>query len=799
MRLIHGDACGVPFVSAGVPGRGGRIHRGDRRGRGGPCFARGYAGQKATGGLTLTRQADRTYQSFLKTKEHAIQPCGFDVAELPDKLYDWQRSIVRWAVRMGRCAVFADCGLGKTFMQVAWAQAMQQHSGGQVLIVAPLCVASQTIREAKRIGVDIVKVTDQPSLHPIQITNYERLHHFVGADYAAIVLDESSILKSIDGKTRTMLLSEFTGIPYRLCCTATPSPNDISELGNHSQFVGAMDRAEMLATYFVHDDQHWRIKGHAEQKFYEWMATWSVFLRSPADIGYSPYGFDLPALEVLQHVVEGHPEEPDANDLFAIPDRGLSGRRAARRRSIGDRVERVKCLIHAEPDRQWLVWCGLNDEGRELANALPESDRVLIEGQDSEEHKVAGEAAWRSGEVQTLISKPSIFGFGMNWQHCCRVAFLGLGDSYEQYYQAIRRTWRYGQQRPVDVHIVVSDLETDVVDNVMRKKETAERMASEVVKHMGDIETKILHDQTVDEQAYRTDDASDDGGRWTVKLGDCVERIGEQADDSVGLSVYSPPFAQLYAYSDSTRDMGNCRDYDEFFGHYRFLLSELMRVTKPCRRSCVHVQQVALKKAVDGVIGWRDFRADVVAAHVEAGWIYDGEVVIDKNPQAQAIRTKSKALMFVQKNKDSAWSRPAMADYILLFRSPGESAEPVKTDIDNEEWIRLAHPVWYDIRESDTLSVAEAREEKDEKHICPLQLETIENCIRLWSNKGDVVLDPFCGIGSTGYVAMQHERLFVGIELKESYWRQAVRNIKSVCAPTLFETMGVPLNADGVA
>lgn len=275
------------------------------------------------------------------------------------------------------------------------------------------------------------------------------------------------------------------------------------------------------------------------------------------------------------------------------------------------------------------------------------------------------------------------------------------------------------------------------------------------------------------------------GAGWTLYNGDSCDVLKAIPDASVGLSVYSPPFASLYTYTASERDLGNSASYEQFFAHYRFIVGELLRCTLPARRSCVHVQQVTTTKATHGVIGWRDFRADVVREHVDAGWVYDGEVVIDKDPQAQAIRTKSKALMFVQKNKDSAWSRPAMADYILLFRSPGESVAPVNTDVTNEEWIRWARPIWYGIKETETLNVAEARNEKDERHICPLQLETIRRCLRLWSNPGDVILSPFAGIGSEGYEAVKNGRRFVGVELKPDYFRVAVKNLKHAESQTL--------------
>ena len=716
------------------------------------------------------------YAAYLADKAPHIEVSGQEPGDLHPMLYPFQADLVRWATRVGRAAIFADCGMGKTLMQIEWAR----QFAGRVLIVAPISVGQQTIAEAAKVDVCVNRAKEPADMADlgIYITNYERLHKFIGEPFDGIVLDESSILKSLDGKTRTMLLREFTGIPHRLCCTATPAPNDIAELANHSEFLGAMSRPEMLATFFVHDSDGgasggWRLKGWSADAMYQWMAQWAAFVRSPSDLGYPDGEFLLPPLSVQDVVVpcEWKPE----GMLFATGIGGVGTRAKVRKATIEARVTVAESIIAASGD-QWLVWCGLNDEGRSLSSALG-SRCVLVEGLDDEDVKVAREAAWRTGQVQVLISKPSIFGFGMNWQHCHRMMFLGLGDSYEQYYQAIRRCWRFGQHRPVDVQIIVSDVEGQIASNVKRKEQDAKRMAESLIGAMK--ESQLASIKGVERKMeYREDVATGDG--WTMMLGDCVERIASVATGSVGLSVFSPPFASLYTYSSSDRDMGNSRDYEQFFDHFAFLVPELLRVTMPGRRCAVHVQQITTKKAIDGVIGWRDFRADVVKVFQAGGWVYDGEVVIDKDPQAQAIRTKSKQLMFVQKGRDAAWLRPAMADYIVLFRHPGDNPEPVlPLDVSNEDWILWARPIWYGIRESDTLQVAPARDEKDERHICPLQLGTIERCVRLWSNPNDLVLSPFAGIGSEGYVALKHERRFVGIELKPGYWKVACDNLKS--------------------
>lgn len=290
------------------------------------------------------------------------------------------------------------------------------------------------------------------------------------------------------------------------------------------------------------------------------------------------------------------------------------------------------------------------------------------------------------------------------------------------------------------------------------------------------------------EDMYTTDEAT--GTNWTLWNGDSCERMQEMDNNSVDLSVSSPPFASLYTYSDSIRDLGNSTDRAQFLEHYRFIIDQLLRVTKPGRLACVHVQQLTTTKATHGVIGLTDFRGDIIRAYIEAGWVFHGEVTVNKNPQAQAIRTKAQSLMFVTKNRDSSMSRPALADYLLLFRKPGDNAVPIKTDVSNDEWIKWAEPVWWDIRETNTLNERLGREDTDERHICPLQLDFIDRCIRLWSNKDELVFDPFGGLGSTPYEAVELGRKGMSIELKHSYWVESVKLIsqldKQLNTATLF-------------
>lgn len=727
------------------------------------------------------------YEAMVESKRMRVLPVGIDCAldELPPFLYPFQAPIVRWAAKRGRSAIWADCGMGKTPMQLAWAHLMIRD-GGRCLILAPLAVARQTVEEARKFGYDVPYVRDPSELgdQRVAITNYERLDAFDNVEFRAVVCDESSILKSFDGSTRGKLIERFSTVPYRLACTATPAPNDYLELGNHAQFLGIMSWQEMAAMFFVHDQQAgdgnrgamsgaWRLKGHAEEDFWRWLVTWGVFIRRPSDIGFDDDRFTLPKLSIEESIVKTGAKQE--GQLFATRLHGVSDRAKIRKATLGPRVERAVEELKAHKG-QSIAWCAMNGEADAIADALGDHCRNVA-GDDEPEQKAQDLIDFAHGKFRVLVTKPRIAGFGMNFQNCAHQVFVGLGDSYEQYYQCIRRSWRYGQKKPVKIVIVTSEIEERIVTNVKEKEREAERMAEEMVKRMADLETQELKGSTREEAPYRRDKAEGEG--WAMHLGDCVDVMREMPAQSIDFSVYSPPFASLYTYSNSPRDMGNCRSVEEFFRQFDFAVADLLRITKAGRLTACHVAQLAAMQSRDGYIGLKDFRGRVIDAFNRAGWIHHGEVVIDKNPQAQAIRTKTKGLMFVQLHKDASWMRPAIADFLLIFRAPGENLVPVHPEITNEDWIKWAHPVWYEIRESGTLTAAEGRDEKDEKHICPLQLDVIDRAVMLWTNKGEVVFSPFGGIGSEGYQSLLRDRRYIGAELKESYWRAACNNLRA--------------------
>lgn len=718
----------------------------------------------------------QSYEQFLETKTQKREPSGFAVEQINcDMLYDWQADITRWALKLGKAALFLDCGLGKSPIQLAWAHHVVKHTGGRVLILAPLAVSTQTQREGVKFGFEVnVCRSGDDVVEGINITNYEMMHKFDLGDFAGIVLDESSILKAFAGKFKKELIAKCEGIPYKLCCTATPAPNDYIELGNHAAFLDVSTQAQMLAQFFVNDRSdvgQYRLKGHAQDAFWEWLCSWGLFLRDPGDIGYANEDFKLPPIDYHEYVIKS---ENNSDMLFNMPATDLNERRAAKRDTIAERVAVVAEMVNNSDD-QWLVWCNLNAESEALNAAI--QDAVEVQGKHDHDYKEKAMIGFSDGSVRVLVSKPSIAGFGMNWQNCHKMAFVGLSDSFEQFYQATRRCWRFGQKLPVDVHIVIADRESSIRDNITRKEKAFQMMYDETIKHTkGRVTAELEGEKPL--EVYRTTSRSEED--WKMIHGDCVEEMAQLEDESVDFSVCSPPFEGLYVFSDDPRDMSNCQGSEQFGLNFDYLAAEWLRVTKQGRLVALHCADIPAMYSRDGYMGLKDFPGDLICIMQKAGFIYHGRITIWKCPVLEATRTKTRALLWGMMMKDSTMSRVGIPDNIILMRKPGDNQIPVAhtpEEYERERWAKIAEPVWGkgQIRQGHTLNRVKGND--DERHISPLQLDTIGNLIELYSNPGDMVLSPFAGIGSEGYQALLMGRQFTGIELKPEYFDQACKNL----------------------
>lgn len=443
------------------------------------------------------------YQDFLATKRRLDPATGLvDLPDLCPALFPFQADIVRWALRRGRAGIFAGTGLGKTLIELAWGDAIHQATGGMVLHFAPLAVAAQIVREAAKFGIPARQVRCQDECGPgINVTNYQKIEHFDLAAFIAVVLDESSILKNETGHYRARLVSACASIPYRLAATATPAPNDFMELGNHAEFLGAMSYTDMLSTFFTHDGsetQKWRLKGHAEDAFWRWLASFCIMLRRPSDLGYDDGAYILPPLRQVQHTVKTDHDPASTDMLFAMEARTMRERLQARRDTVAERVALAAGLTPT--DRPFAWWCNLNAESEALAAAIPGA--VEIRGSDAEDDKERKILDFAEGRIRTLVTKASICGYGLNFQHCADTGFVGLNDSWEQIYQAVRRFWRFGQDKPVTAHFIAAETEGAVVANLKRKEADAERMASAMVAHMADLGAAAVRGAERDRAIY---------------------------------------------------------------------------------------------------------------------------------------------------------------------------------------------------------------------------------------------------------------------------------------------------------
>lgn len=714
------------------------------------------------------------YNEFLETKKTQKIVSGFQVedADLNPILFDFQKYCVKRALEVGKFALFEDCGLGKTIQQLEWADKVSKYTQRPVLILAPLAVISQTIEEANKFGYSVSEYDNEDCDNGLFISNYDNLENIDASLFGGVVLDESSILKNFAGKTRTALIEAFQNTPYKLACTATPSPNDTTEICNHAEFLNVMSRTEMLAMYFVHDGgstSDWRLKGHAKQSFWDFVSTWAVMLNKPSDIGFDDAGYNLPPLKVIEEMVI----TPKKNNGLLFNESAVSATEYHKelRATYQLRLDRVAEIVN-KSDENFIIWIGHDEEGKYLRSLLP--DAVEVKGSDSKEYKKDKLLGFGRGEFRILITKLKIAQFGLNYQNCHNQIYASLDFSFEATYQGIRRSYRFGQTEQVNIYLVTTDTMANVKDSFENKQRAFKEMQASMTEAMNrNIKNKLSLQKMETTNQYKSD-------KCDIRMGDCVQLIRDIPSESIGFSIFSPPFAELYTYSDKLEDMGNSKDYKEFFTAFNFLVKELYRVMWSGRNVAVHCMDLPIQKGKEGYIGLRDFSGMILQAFQEVGFIYHSRVTIWKNPVTEMQRTKALGLLHKQVKKDAAMSRVGIPDYLMIFRKDGEHEHPVHCDIDVDTWQKFASPVWMDINYSNTLNGANAREDSDEKHICPLQLDTIDRAIRLWSNEGDTVLTPFLGIGSEVHEAIKLKRFGIGFELKDSYFNEAVKNCRKI-------------------
>lgn len=728
------------------------------------------------------------YQQFLQDKITNIIPSGFDIEDnyINKSLFDFQRWVLKTALKKGRYAIFADCGLGKTLMQLDWANQVAKKVNGWVLIIAPLAVKGQTIKEGKKFKIYVQDYFDAVSNNNIEnctqgilIANYDQLDNIDCSMFSGVVLDESSILKNYEGEIKKKICDSFQNTPYKLACTATPSPNDPMELGNHSEFLNVMSRNEMLAMYFVHDGGEtakWRLKGHATDKFWQFVSTWACMISKPSDIGFDDSRYILPELNYIEKQIITDQKEGKLFNDVAISATNFN---QELRLTKLDRLSEVIEIVN-NSNENFIIWIKQNEEGEYLLKNIPGA--IEVKGGDSNEWKEDKLLGFADNKFRVLITKTKIAQFGLNYQNCNNQIFASLDFSFEGLYQAIRRSYRFGQTKSVNIYLISTDTMANVITSIKRKQKQFEDMQTSMQNAIN----SVLNN---DGNKINRIDRNIETDSYKIMLGDCVDKIKSVETESVGFSIFSPPFAELYTYSSELEDMGNSKGYKEFFTAFNFMVTDIFRIIQSGRNVAVHCMDLPIQKGKEGYIGLRDFSGMILQAFQDAGFIYHSRVTIWKDPVVEMQRTKALGLLHKQVKKDSSMSRVGIPDYLLIFRKPGEHLNPVRCNIPVDLWQKYASPVWMDIDYGKTLNAAAGRSEKDEKHICPLQLETIERAIHLWTNEGDTVFTPFMGIGSEVYQAVKMKRKAIGIELKESYFNVAATNCKNALESKNIQTL----------
>lgn len=712
------------------------------------------------------------YKKFLETKRKTFVESGFKISEekLNPLLKDFQKFGVKTALFKGKFAFFFDCGLGKTFCQLEWAKQVSIKTKKKVLILAPLAIVEQTKKEAIKFKID---------LDCFDITNYDQLKNIDCSIYSGVVLDESSILKGKDGKISTLIIETFKNTPYKLACTATPSPNDHMELGQHSEFLGGMSYLEMLAMFFVHDGgetSKWRLRKHAQDNFWKYVSGWSMAIDNPSSLGFISDGYNLPEIEYIEHIIK---VDNLSENLFGDVAVSATELHKDLNRSFDARIAKTLELVNSNSN-QWIVWGLKNAETDTLSKLLDNS--INVQGSDSPEYKAKYLNGFANNDFKTLITKTSIASFGMNYQQCNQMVFMSYDFKFEAFYQAVRRCYRFGQKNKVTVHILIPESQVNVRNTILEKEKQHFERIKEMSRYSAETNYKTAKSKVkIMNKEIKTEN-------YHLINGDCVQETAKLADNCADIIVFSPPFAELYVYSDKEEDMGNVSDYKQFEKHFKYLIPELKRTLKSGRMCAIHCMDLPIQKGKEGYIGLRDFSGMLIDWFQNEGFIYHSKVTLWKNPVTEMQRTKALGLLHKTIKKDSIMSRVGIPDYVLFFRNEGENENPIThQDTDHTKldylpvdlWQKYASPVWYDIDYSRTLQYRSGRDGNDEKHICPLQLDTIERILHLYSNEGDTVLSPFGGIGSEGCTAIKMNRKSISIELKESYFKINENNHKA--------------------
>lgn len=772
-------------------------------------------------GTTITFPGE--YLDFVKTgKSNSLQ--DLNIGELSDFLFDYQKFIVNISLKRKRYACFADCGLGKTAMFLEIIQRLRPTLNGmKILIVSPLMVIEQTIdEEEKWYGKHTIENLHGKNIQDwlngtieVGIINYDVFKN--GVDLTkkvkCIILDESSILKNSTGIIRTNIIKATKGIEYKFCYTATPAPNDREEYANHALFLEQVrSYQEFFAKYFVNKDNGWILKPHAKEAFYRHLATFSVFLRHPKNYGFADVTKTLidPEIKVINvnltqeqqallnifqqnldngQVINNTPKTFEQRNKFSQISKGflLEGGKLIQKVDT-NKTKIISDLIKKHPQSQVIIWTVYNEEGELLEAELSKNYEIKnISGSMNKQKRYEVIKQFKNGKIKILISKPRLIGFGLNFPKCNVQIFSGLNDSYEQFYQSIKRSHRFGATEKLTVYIPVTEPERVILENVLNKKEMFDADAI----HQESLWMKWLKNEIeLFSPQMRINVEEEENNMlepilkkdYEIYNGDGVVKLRDFPDDHFDFSVFSPPFSSLFTYSNHDADMGNCDDNDNEFGlHFKFFLKELFRTMKKGRVVCMHLSQLSTFKGREGYVGVKDFRGLIIKLCEEAGFRFFGEWIIPKNPQMQAIKEKVRSLSFAQLEADRLGSRPGFNDMILILKKPGNAdAKVTGKEVTRDEWIEWACGVWTGIRESDTLNVRGTKSKEDVKHVCPMNLEVIDRCVRMYSNKGERVLSPFMGIGSEGVGALCKERKFTGIELKAEYFKKAHDNLEQI-------------------